>query len=57
MTSSPGFVRQPEAHGCMERFFRTRKEQLLWVRHSNLRGLNTVRAAVLRTLHLIKDLP
>ena len=27
------FVRQPEGNGCIERFFRTLKEQLLWVRH------------------------
>lgn len=33
MTSSPAFVRQPEGNGCIERFFRTIKEQLLWVRH------------------------
>jgi transposase InsO family protein len=33
MTSSPAFVRQPEGNGCIERFFRTVKEQLLWVRH------------------------
>jgi transposase InsO family protein len=33
MTSSPAFVRQPEGNGCIERFFRTLKEQLLWVRH------------------------
>lgn len=32
MTSSPAFVRQPEGNGCIERFFRTLKEQLLWVR-------------------------
>lgn len=31
--SSPSFVRQPEGNGCIERFFRTLKEQLLWVRH------------------------
>jgi transposase InsO family protein len=31
MTSSPAFVRQPEGNGCIERFFRTLKEQLLWV--------------------------
>ena len=29
---SPAFVRQPEGNGCIERFFRTLKEQLLWVR-------------------------
>ena len=32
MTSSPAFVRQPEGNGCIERFRRTLKEQLLWVR-------------------------
>lgn len=35
MTSSPAFVRQPEGNGCVERFFRTLKEQLVWVRHFN----------------------
>ena len=30
--SSPAFVREPESNGCIERFFRTLKEQLLWVR-------------------------
>jgi hypothetical protein len=29
---SPAFVREPEGNGCIERFFRTLKEQLLWVR-------------------------
>ena len=29
---SPAFVRQPEGNGCIERFFRTLKEQLLWIR-------------------------
>ncbi len=33
LVSSPAFVRQPEGNGCIERFFRTLKEQLLWVRH------------------------
>jgi putative transposase len=33
MDSSPALVRQPEGNGCIERFFRTLKEQLLWVRH------------------------
>ena len=33
IVSSPAFVRQPEGNGCIERFFRTLKEQLLWVRH------------------------
>ena len=30
--SSPAFVREPEGSGCFKRFFRTLKEQLLWVR-------------------------
>lgn len=32
MTSSPAFVRAPEGNGCAERFIRTPKENLLWVR-------------------------
>ena len=32
MASSPSFVREPEGDGCAERFIRTLKEQLLWVR-------------------------
>lgn len=32
ISSSPSFVRQPEGNGCAERFVRTLKEQLLWVR-------------------------
>ena len=30
--SSPSFVRAPEGNGVAERFIRTLKEQLLWVR-------------------------
>ena len=30
--SSPAFVRSPEGNGCAERFIRTLKENLLWVR-------------------------
>lgn len=30
--SSPSFVRSPEGNGCAERFVRTLKEQLLWLR-------------------------
>ena len=33
ITSSPSFVRSPEGNGVIERFFRTLKEQLLWVKH------------------------
>ena len=28
--SSPALVREPEGNGCIERFFRTLKEPLLW---------------------------
>ena len=31
--SSPAFVRAPEGNGCAERFIRTLKQNLLWVRH------------------------
>jgi transposase InsO family protein len=31
MDSSPSFVRAPEGNGCIERFWRTLKEQLLWI--------------------------
>ncbi|GIU77519.1 MAG: hypothetical protein KatS3mg005_0757 [Bryobacteraceae bacterium] len=33
LESSPAFVREPEGNGCIERFLRTLKEQLLWMRH------------------------
>jgi len=32
MRSSPAFIRAPEGNGCAERFIRTLKENLLWVR-------------------------
>ena len=32
MESSPAYVPQPEGNGCIERFFRTLKEQMLWLR-------------------------
>jgi transposase InsO family protein len=43
--SFPAFVRQPEGNGCIERFFRTLKEQLLWVRR--FRDLEELRAALI----------
>jgi transposase InsO family protein len=42
---SPAFVRQPEGNGCIERFFRTLKEQVLWVRR--FRDLEQLRAALI----------
>lgn len=32
VASSPAFIRAPEGNGCAERFIRTLKENLLWVR-------------------------
>ena len=32
MESSPSFVREPQGNGCAERFIRTLKENLLWIR-------------------------
>lgn len=42
---SAAFVRQPEGNGCIERFFRTLKEQLLWLRR--FRNLEDLRAALI----------
>jgi putative transposase len=42
--SSPSFVRQPEGNGCIERFFRTLKEQLLWVQR--FQDIDALRNAV-----------
>jgi transposase InsO family protein len=43
--SSPSFVRAPEGNGCAERFIRTLKEQLLWVR--TFRTIEELRQALL----------
>lgn len=48
--SSPAFVREPEGNGCVERFIRTLKEQLLWVR--TFRTIEELRLA----LHAFKHL-
>jgi len=50
ITSSPAYVREPEGNGCAERFIRTLKEQLLWVRR-----FDTVEE-LLRALHQFRDL-
>ena len=44
ISSSPSFIRQPEGNGCIERFFRTLKEQLLWIRR--FPDLNALREAL-----------
>ena len=47
--SSPSFVRQPEGNGCIERFFRTLKEQLLWLRRFH--DLEELRHALVEFRH------
>jgi putative transposase len=42
--SSPSFIRQPEGNGCIERFFRTLKEQLLWI--ERFRNIEELRKAL-----------
>jgi putative transposase len=49
MESSPAYVRQPEGNGCIERFFRTLKEQLLWV-HA-FHNLTELRQAITEFRH------
>lgn len=46
ITSSPAFVRMPECNGCAERFIRTLKENLLWVRH--FKTIEELRLALLK---------
>ena len=46
---SPAFVREPEGNGCAERFIRTLKENLLWVRR--FETVEELRQA----LHAFKD--
>jgi transposase InsO family protein len=45
-TSSPAFVRAPEGNGCAERFIRTLKENLLWVR--TFRTVEELRLALIK---------
>ena len=47
--ASPAFVRQREGNGCIERFFRTLKEQLLWLRRFG--DLEDLRAALTEFRH------
>ena len=47
--SSPAFVRQPEGNGCIERFFRTLKEQVLWLRRFH--DLEELRTALIEFRH------
>jgi len=47
--STPAFVREPEGNGCAERFIRTLKENLLWIR--SFRNTEELRLA----LHKFRD--
>ena len=50
--SSPAFVREPEGNGCAERFIRTLKENLLWVRpFATVEELRLALVAFKRTYH------
>jgi putative transposase len=49
IASSPAFVREPEGNGCVERFIRTLKENLLWLRRFDT--IEDLRLA----LHAFKD--
>jgi putative transposase len=49
IASSPAFVREPEGDGCVERFIRTLRENLLWVRRFDT--IEELRLA----LHTFKD--
>ena len=49
IATSPAFVRPPEGNGCIERFFGTLKEQLLWVRR--FRDLEELRTALVEFRH------
>ena len=53
MTSSPAFIRTPEGNGVAERFIRTLKEQLLWVR--TFQTVEELRQALLDWLHLYNE--
>ena len=53
LTSSPAFVRAPEGNGVAERFIRTLKEQLLWVR--TFQTVEELRQALLDWLRLYNE--
>ena len=53
ITSSPAFVRAPEGNGVAERFIRTLKEQLLWVR--TFQTVEELRQALLDWVRLYNE--
>jgi transposase InsO family protein len=50
METSPSFVRAPQGNGCIERFWRTLKEQLLWIR--TFRDIDQLNQALQEFRHL-----
>ena len=52
-TSSPAFVRAPEGNGCAERFIRTLKENLLWLR--TFATVEELRLALLEFRHTYNE--
>src|SRR3954463_11046724 len=55
VVSSPAFVRAPEGNGCAERFIRTLKENLLWVRTFDT--VEDLRQALLDFREIYKRVP
>ena len=51
---SPAFVRAPEGNGCAERFIRTLKETLLWVR--TFPTVEELRLALIEFRHTYNEL-
>lgn len=51
--SSPSFVRAPEGNGVAERFYRTLKEQLLWVR--SFENVEELRLALLAWIRVYNE--
>jgi putative transposase len=51
--SSPAFIRAPEGNGCAERFIRTLKENLLWVR--TFRDVEELRLALIDFRHTYNE--
>ena len=51
--ASPSFVREPEGNGVAERFIRTLKENLLWVRTPNT--IEELRAALIKFARHYKE--
>ncbi len=53
MTGSPSFVREPGGNGCAEKFIRTLKENMLWVRR--FKTVEELRQALLEFKRLYNE--